>query len=251
MLFFSRILDFQEGRLPEAERRREQRHTPARAFPLQATIEVEGEPRNGRIVDLSPSGVGLQVAGPSYSRGTAAKLHLMVENSWVEFACRIAHVRSTPSGSRLGLTALFGNFEEQKSYLQLVQPVAIGSTFHPVSADEVLQAEPDVHRLIFTGRPGSELTVWRDDNASGPLRSFLCQLDDYLVQGAAGQAELQVFSRKYLIAPTRKKGGPAFRKLPLPVQDEIRRFFRWTVLNLSKEVPVEIRTFLHGFAEIR
>ncbi len=246
MLLFSRILDFEDHQIREVERRREQRYVPGKNFALQATIDVDGEPRNARIIDLSPGGAGLRVAGPAYTRGVLAKLHLMIDDSWVEFACTIAHVRALPSGCRLGLTAGFASFAEKKAYLQLLQPVAIGSVFRATSPDEVRQMDPGMHKLVFTGRPGSELNVWRQGDADGPFHSLHWQLDDYIVQGAVG-SELQVYSRKYMIAPTKAKAGsPTYRKLPADVQEEIARLFRWTMLNLPKDIPTDVRTFVQG-----
>jgi hypothetical protein len=248
VLLFSRILDFEDNQIKEVERRREQRYVPGRPFPLQATIDVEGEPRNARIIDLSPGGAGLQVSGPAYTRGTPTKLHLMLEDSWMEFACTIAHVRTLPSGCRLGLTANFASFAEKKAYLQLLQPIAIGSVFRAVPADEVRQVDPSVHKMIFTGRPGTELNVWRKTDSSGPLHSFLCEMDDYLVQGALGTEEMQIFSKKYMVTASRTKPeAPNFRKLPTGMRDEIRLLFRWTMMNLPKDMPADIRTFMQGF----
>lgn len=247
MLLFSRILDFSENHIREVERRREQRYVPGRHFPLQATIDVDGEPRIAKIVDLSPGGAGLQVSGPTYLRGSLARLHLMIEDSWMEFACTIAHVRALPSGCRLGLTAGFASFEEKKAYLQLLQPVAIGSVFRAATPDEIRQTDPGMYKLVFTGRPGTELDVWRQGDAEGPFHSFHWQMDDYIVQGAAGN-EAQIFSRKYMIAPSKiKPGAPAYRKLPGEMQDEIGRLFKWTMLNLPKDLPAEVRNFVQGF----
>jgi hypothetical protein len=248
VLLFSRILDFEENQIKEVERRREQRYVPGRPFPLQATIEVDGEPRSARIIDLSPGGAGLQVSGPSYSRGSLAKLHLMLEDSWMEFPCTIAHVRTLTAGCRLGLTAGFTSFADKKAYLQLLQPVAIGSLFRPVPADEVNQLDPGMHKTIFTGRPGTELNVWRKGDASGPLYSFFCEMDDYLVQGANGAAEMQISSKKYMMDPVRSKpGAPSFRKLPSVMKEEIARLFRWTMMNLPKDLPADVRAFMQGF----
>lgn len=247
MLPFSHILDFDESKLPEVERRRAQRYVPGRLFPLQATIDVDGESRIARIVDLSPGGAGLQVSGPSYQRDTEAKLHLMIDDVWLDFRCRIAHVRAMAAGCRIGLTACFDDFAEKKAYLQLLQPVAIGSAFRPVPSEEIRQAEPGLHKLVFSGRPGAELDVWCQRDSSGPPQAFLWQLDDYLVQGTLGEDQLQIHSRKYMMVPTRKKTGPAYRKLPPKVREEIRRLFHWTMLNLSKDIPVDVRAFLQEF----
>jgi hypothetical protein len=247
VLLFSRILDFTENQVPQEERRREQRYSPGRSFPLQATIEVDGEPRLGRVLDLSPGGVGLHVSGPTYSRGSTAKLHLMLEDSWMEFPCRIAHIRSLPIGCRLGLTALFSSFDARKAYLQLIQPVALGSAFHALSSDEIRQTEPGVFKLTYLGRPGSELNVWRRGDETGAPQSFLLQMDDYLIQGNVDTKEMQIFSQKFMIAPTKTKPNPSFRKLPANIKDEIRLLFRWTMLNLPKDIPADIRTFLQDF----
>lgn len=246
-MLFSHILDFKEDQLQEEERRRAQRHIPGRPFPLQATIDVGGEPRIAKIIDLSPGGAGLKVPGPSYPRGTMAKLHLMIAEVWIEFPCRVAHVRTMAAGSRVGLTACFDDLAVKKSYLQLLQPVAIGSAFRPVPTEDVRQPEAGLHKLVYLGRPGAELDVWCQDDSSGPPQSFLWQLDDYLVRGSVGADDLQIFSRKYLMVPTRKNPGPAYRKLPPRIRAEIRRLFHWTMLNLSKEIPADIRIFLQGF----
>ncbi|HWA28965.1 MAG TPA: PilZ domain-containing protein [Lacunisphaera sp.] len=247
MQLFSHILDLEEGQFQEVERRRAQRYVPGRPFPLQATIEVGGEPRIAKIIDLSPGGAGLKVPGPAYLRGMTAKLHLMIADVWIEFPCRVAHVKAMAGGARVGLTALFDDPAAKKAFLQLLQPVAIGSVFRPVPTEDVRQAEPGLHKLVYYGRPGAELNVWCQDDSSGPPQSFLWQLDDYLVRGAVGVEELQVFSRKYMVVPSRKKPGPTFRKLPPKIRAEVRRLFHWTMLNLSKEVPADIRVFLQGF----
>jgi len=172
----------------------------------------------------------------------------VLDDSWLELSCRIAHVRALPVGSRIGLTAQFADFADRKGYLQLLLPVSIGSAFRAASPEETLQTEPDFHKVIFTGRPGTELNVWYEGTARGPLFSFVCQIDDYVVQGAKGQAELQIFSRQTGLPDASRKRGSGAGKLPKPVRDEIHRLFRWTVLNLSPEVPPEVRTFLQDFA---
>ena len=247
MLPFSHILDFDESKLQEVERRRALRHVPSRLFPLQATIDVDGETRLARIVDLSPGGAGLQVAGPAYQRDLEAKLHLMIDDVWLEIRCRIAHVRVMAAGSRVGLMALFDDSAQKKAFLQLLQPVAIGSSFRPVATEDIRQPEPGLHKLVFSGRPGAELNVWCQRDSSGPPQTFLWQLDDFLVQGKLGGDELQIHSRKYMMVPTRKKPGPTYRKLPPKVREDIRRLFHWTMLNLSKDIPVDIRVFLQEF----
>ncbi len=231
------------------ERRLERRYSPGRTFPLFATIEVEGEPRSAKVLDLSPGGAGLQVTGPSYVVGSDAKLYLMLEETCMDFICRIAHVKVLPSGCRLGLTARFENFAARKAYLQLLQPVAIGSAMRMVPPEEVRQNEPALHKLVFTGTPGTELNIWRRDDHLGELDSFLWQMDDYVVRGDTATGVMQISTRRQIARPSKLKVAAPPVKLPGGVSDEIRLLFRWTMMNLPKEVPGDIRTFLQGFVD--
>ena len=249
VLLFTRILDIKKSQARQMERRLERRYSPGRNFPLFATLDVDGEPRAAKVIDLSAHGAGLQVSGPAYGKGSVAKLHLMLEETWMEFPCRIAHLRTLSAGCRLGLEAKFENFATQKAYLQLLQPVALGSAMRPVPVEETRQIEPDLHMSAFTGLPGTELSVWRAGDPDGDFNSFLWQMDDYIVRGEAAVGVVQITSRKQLPRPSArgKAGGP--RKLAAGVHDEVRLLFRWTMLNLPKEVPGDIRTFMQGFVD--
>jgi hypothetical protein len=249
VLLFSRILNIKKSQARQMERRLERRYPPGRQFPLLATIDVEGEPRAAKVLDLSAHGAGLQVSGPAYCKGSYAKLHLMLEETWMEFPCLIAHVKTLPAGCRLGLTAKFEDFAAQKAYLQLLQPVALGSAIRPISNDEIRQDEPELHKAVFTGLPGTELNVWRQGDPMGELISFLWEMDDYVIRGETAVGVLQISSRKQMPRPASRAKTAAPRKLPGGVHDEVRLLFRWTMLNLPKEVPGDIRTFLQGFID--
>lgn len=248
MPLFDRILDFKESLARQKEQRRERRYPPGRNFPLQATIDVAGEPRIARLLDISPGGAGLQVAGPSYTVGADAKLHLMIDDLWMEFPCRIAHLKTLPVGCRLGLMARFDNLESEKSFLQLLQPIVLGSALRPVPPEEVPQDDPTMFKLAFTGTPGSSLMVWRQYDATGDLASFLWLMDDYAVRGDTTVGVMQLSTRQQLERPGKRKRLSTGR-LRGAIDGEIRQLFRWTMLNLPKEVPGDIRTFLQGFVD--
>ncbi len=249
VLLFSRILNFKKSQARQMERRLERRCPPGRPFPLQATIDVGGEPRAAKVLDLSAHGAGLQVSGPAYLKGSRAKLHLMLEETWMEFPCLIAHVKTLPAGCRLGLTAKFDDFATQKAFLQLLQPVALGCAMRPIGNDEVRQDEPELHRTVFTGLPGSTLNVWRQGDPTGELCSFLWELDDYIIRGEATVGVLQITDRKQLPRPSSRAKTAGPKKLPAAVHAEVRRLHCWTMQNLPKEVPGDIRTFLQGFID--
>ena len=245
MLLFSRILNIKKSQARQMERRLERRYPPGRLFPLFATIDVAGEPRAAKVLDLSAHGAGLQVSGPAYAAGLAAQLHLQLDETWMEFPCRIAHVKVLPKGCRLGLTAQFKDFATQKAYLQLLQPVALGSSMRPIAPEETRQDEPDMLKAVFTGLPGSELSVWRQGNHLGDLVSFVWQMDEYVIRGDSTVGVLQISPRRQLPRPS----AAAPKKLPAAVHDEVRLLYNWTMFNLPKEVPGDIRSFLQGFVD--
>lgn len=249
MALFSRILAFKENLARQKEQRGERRYPPGRNFPLIATIEVSDDPRNAKVLDLSPGGAGLQVAGPPYTVGATAKLHLMLEDLWMEFPCLIAHLKILPVGCRLGLTARFDNPETENSFLQLLQPIVLGSALRPVPPEEVRQDEPTMHRQVFTGIPGTELSLWRQYDLMGELTGFLWRMDDYVVRGEAAVGVMQLSTRQQLDRPARGKRAKPSGKLRGAIDGEIRQLFLWTMLNLPKEVPGDIRTFLQGFVD--
>ena len=239
MLLFSRILNIKKSQARQMERRLERRYPPGRLFPLFATIDVAGEPRAAKVLDLSAHGAGLQVSGPAYAAGLAAQLHLQLDETWMEFPCRIAHVKVLPKGCRLGLAAQFKDFATQKAYLQLLQPVALGSSMRPIAPEEIRQDEPEMLKAVFTGLPGSELSVWRQGN----------HLDEYVIRGDSTVGVLQISPRKQMprLSAVAKSAAP--KKLPTAVHDEVRLLYNWTMFNLPKEVPGDIRSFLQGFVD--
>lgn len=249
MALFSRILAFKENLARQKELRGERRYPPGRSFPLIATIDVADDPRNAKVLDLSPGGAHLQVAGPPYSMGAEAKLHLMLENLWMEFPCRIAHLKVLPVGCRLGLSARFDNPETEGAFLQLLQPIVLGSAMRPVHPEEVRQNDPTMHLQFFTGTPGTELAVWRQSDVTGDLASFRWQMDDYIVRGDAAVGVMQLSTRQQQDRPARGGRTKPTGKLRGSVDGEIRQLFRWTMLNLPKEVPGDIRSFLQGFVD--
>lgn len=249
VLLFSHILNIKKSQARQMERRLERRYTPGRNFPLFATIEVEDEPRSAKVLDLSSGGAGLQVTGPPYVLGSSAKLYLMLEEMCMDFDCSIAHVKILPSGCRLGLTAKFEDFAARKTYLQLLQPVAIGSAMRMVPPEEIRQNEATMHKLMFTGPSGTELNVWRQGDVTGELHSFLWQMDDFVVRGDTATGVMQISTRKQIARPSKLKAASPPAKLSGGISDEIRLLFRWTMMNLPKEMPGDIRTYLQGFVD--
>ena len=250
MALFSRILKFDQNLTRQREQRTEQRYRPGRNFPLYATIESAEDPRNAKVLDLSHGGAGLQVAGPVYKVGDDAKLHLRLEELWMEFPCRIVHLKPLPVGCRLGLQAAFDKPETEQAFLQLLQPVILGSSMRPVAPEEVVQDDPTMHKLFFTGLPGTELSVWRRHDITGDLTAFLWRMDNYLVRGDDDVHVMQLCTRtQFQRSHRNKKAASPFGKLRQPLDGEVRQLFRWTMQDLPREVPGDIASFLQSFID--
>jgi hypothetical protein len=74
-------------------------------------------------------------------------------------------------------------------------------------------------------------------------------MDEYVIHGETAEGVLQISSRKPKSRPSlpAKAAGP--RKLHKPVHDEVKLLFHWTMLNLPKEVPGDIRSYLQAFID--
>ena len=131
----------------------------------------------------------------------------------------------------------------------LLQPVALGSSMRPIAAEEIRQDEPELLKAVFTGLPGTQLNVWRQGDHMGDLVSFIWEMDEYVIRGDSAVGVLQISSRKQppRATPATKTAAP--KKLPGGVHDEVRLLYRWTMYNLPKDVPGDIRSFLQGFAD--
>jgi hypothetical protein len=83
----------------------------------------------------------------------------------------------------------------------------------------------------------------------GELVSFVCEFDEFVVRGDTSVGVLQIASRKQVPRLPSKLRPAVPRKLAGGLHEEVRLLFRWTMLNLPKEVPGDIRTYLQGFVD--
>jgi hypothetical protein len=197
---------------------------------------------------MSSNGVGVLVpVGTTLDAGHHLRLILELGKNRLEIEARIAHLKSLETGLNVGLRLVFSEFELQKSYLQLLQPVVIGQTLQPLPVGRVLQDEPRFSKQVYTGDPDALLTVRREQSEGAPLHSFEFQMPDSFCRGYMPEGT----PRTYALESMEMQGGglddPVFETSG-GLHEEVRQLFRWILPNLSPAVPEDVRAFLQRFA---
>lgn len=251
MLLFRRIFNFEKAKVEKlADLRLNQRYTPGGGFPLQAWLGVGATEWPAKIDNLSGNGLGLLVSAPpaAPAEGQEAGVRLSLGSFQQTLSARIVHMRTATRGHYCGVGLQFGDFLEQKSYLQLLQPVAIGQSLQAVPPERVAQNEPQFIKQVFRGEEQSALTVWLEKSFGTPLHSFEFQMHDYFCRADARSGVLEAYVREATDSHKGKLSNPVFDTSG-GLHDEIRQLFRWILPNLSRAVPDDVRAFLQRFAE--
>lgn len=260
-MLFRRILGFKDETVQQREKRHAQRHTVGEQFPLKAVFNAQGRDedaalnatRDGRgrnwgvrVVNLSSSGARILVPSSLYvQRGDACTLTLIIENFVIVQRGTIAHYRTQGDHAMLGMAFSAAEPATQKSYLQLLEPIALGESLRPVPAKRVTQDTPGQHKEQFHGSEDSLLTLWRIGEG-GPVNAFEYRMRQCYARGAAAFPDLQVF---VLEEKTRQSYPAITLQLSASHAREIRMLFRWIVPNLSPAIPDDAREFLARFAQ--
>lgn len=247
MLIFRRIFNFEKAKVEQLEKRQNQRYVPNRAFPLQAKVHYAGRDYAAAIQDLSSNGIGLVVAqDPALAAGLHLHVELTLGQHKLEIEARIAHLKPRDDGVYLGLGLVFGEFELQKSYLQLLQPVVIGQSLKPMVADPFIQDDPRYIKQVFIGEADSLLTVRTEATPGNPPHSFEFMMLDTFCRGIMRQGTAAPYALESREEGARP-GEPIFETSG-GLHEEVRQLFRWTLPNLSLAVPENVRAFLQRFA---
>lgn len=250
MLLFRRIFNYEPAKVVAlADLRLNQRHVPGAAFPLQAWLRVGTTEAAARVENLSGNGVALLLDGSvsGLQEGQAGEVRFSLAGFQLKLAAKVVHLRPVARGRQCGLELRFADFLEQKSYLQLLQPVAIGQSLKAVPAERVIQNEPQFIKQVFRGEENSALTVWLDKSFGTPLHSFEFQTHDYFCRADAKLGVLEAYVREATDSHKGKLSNPVFDTSG-GLSEEIRQLFRWILPNLSREVPDDVRAFLQRFA---
>lgn len=251
MLLFRRIFDFQKSDVQQfVDQRLNRRYTPGRLFPLRATLLDTGREVPTRVHDLSASGIALitdRASAPVAGRDIVIRLALAPHV--LEVKGHAAHFRPMNDDLLCGMSLVFDDFTGLKSYLQLLQPVAIGSTLQAVDPARVQQNEPQFIKQVFRGESDSVLSVWLEKKFGTPLHSFEFRMHDYFVRAEAAIGVLEVFLREQIEATHKGKITTPVFDTSGAASDEIRQLFRWVVPNLPPEIPDDVLTFMRRMSE--
>lgn len=241
MSIFRRIFNFEQSKVEQLEKRLSQRHPIGSGFPLLGTLRHAGRDYSARVADMSSNGLGVTVAaGTAPSPGHHVSFQLALERHRMELEARVAHQQARESGEYVGLSLVFPDFEQQKSYLQLLQPVVFGQSLRPMPAEGIFQDDPRLVKQGFAGDFDNQLTVWLDRAEALAPHSFELRMQNYFCRGGlpTGRTEAGELGADGPVLET--SGG---------LHEEILQLFRWVVLNLGADVPDNVREFLRRFAQ--
>lgn len=257
MLLFKRILNFSKAAVASDDKRLLQRYAVGQHFPFKSVITLighdgEGKPMlnddkgqdwAGRLANLSASGASIQIHSAAIGiRGEPCRFKLSLDNYRLEIPGTIAHFRAYPQYTLCGFSFNFPDFESQKAYLQLLEPVSIGASLAPVEAKKVKQDTEGLYKEQFRGTAAALLNVWRQAPA-GRITSFDFRMNDYGVRWSEGMTEVEAYGM-FKITPSGKKASSPFVQLTETQHEEVRWLFCLAVPNLAKAVPADIRKFL-------
>lgn len=263
MLLFKKILDFQKTDGGLLDKRGARRYTVGAKYPLKAKITLsardgvgnalpsgKGVPMDwgGQLANLSNSGLSLRLHPAAVAAsGEECTIKFELDNRLYEHAATIAHFRTGSQYVTCGIVLNFADSYSRKAYLQLMEPVVIGSTLEPVAGSKVKQDLPGLVKEQYAGDSESLLSIWRDASGKNP-KLFELVVHDYSIMGNTELPGLKVNHREGSKAG-RRASRPSFPiALPPSLKAEIRQLFQLIVPNLSRNVPGEVRKFLEIFA---
>jgi hypothetical protein len=246
---FKRILDFDKAQVAQMEQRLNTRYTPGASFPLQAWLLTPDRLEwPAKILNISGNGIGLLVEPVAQTtEGQAVRVRLRFGAHQQLVDGKIVHRRVESGGVACGIGLHFPDFLARKTYLQLLQPIAIGQSLKPVPDDRVEQNEPQFIKRVYSGDEESGLTVWLDKTPGTPFHSFEFRMNKYFCHVDGKSGVLEAYQREETDSHKGKLSNPVF-DISGSLHAEIRQLFRWILPNLSSAVPEDVRAFLQRFA---
>jgi hypothetical protein len=250
MLLFKRIFTARKDDAPP-DRRLGKRYCISPRFPLKAVVNLVGRDDLGhplpmkdggrdwscRLINISNQGARIQLPPVICAHaGDACVLKLDLEGHRLQLPGRVAHMIERRDSIVYGVTLDVIGPDQQEMFDELIELIAIGSTFKAARPAEPL----DAHYLIeqYAGEPDACLDVWRYCEGR-QVAAFEFRLREYRVRGCVGRNELEFL-------PVTDEAGA--RAVPPEQAEEIHRLFHWVVPNLPTAVPVDVREFLQKYA---
>jgi len=252
VFLFKRILDFTKREQAELDKRGDKRYPvgakslikvklalPARDGDGNLLAPGKHDPVDwgGQLVNLSHNGASIRLHPAAVAEaGEKCCVKLELDNKIFEIDAAVAHSRATTQQLSCGIILNFADSYARKAYLQLMEPIVIGSTLEPVMAT-VTQDTPGLVKQLFKGESETELKVWRDETDRNP-RHFELLVHDFRVRGSTEIPGLQIGWRDSATTAPLTNSHKA----------EVRQFFQFIIQNLAKGLPADVRKFLELLA---
>ncbi len=187
------------------------------------------------------------------------RVKLSLGSYQLEISGTVAHFRCYSQYAMCGVLFDFPDVDTEKAYLQMFEPVVIGTSLAPI------ETRPDTsgrHKEQYAGKNSALLTIWRQ-TPGGDVTSFDFRMSRYGVRWGTGSTELSTYGvegekakgSKASFRPALKlklksaeKHEDSVPTIPLnEAQDEeVRWLFCLAVSNLSMSVADDVRRFLQS-----
>ncbi len=260
VLFFKRILNFTQETAPLPDLRQAARHAVGLTFPFKAVLslsphdadgkliagQINGQDWAGRLTNLSATGGSIQLgAASAATRGEPCYLKLSLHRYSLELPGTVAYFRGYPQQAHCGFSFNFPDFEAQKAYLQLLEPVAIGASLSAVPTKLIKHEATELRSTIFHGHAATILTIWRQPS-SDQIHGFDLRMNTCGVRWNEGMPSFDIYGVTQPPTPPGKKSvppPPIFSKLSDAQEEEVRWLFYLAIPNMGKGVPADVRGF--------
>ncbi|MBI2496532.1 MAG: PilZ domain-containing protein [Opitutae bacterium] len=262
MLLFKKILTFSKEAVATSDKRQAERYPVGQTFPFKPVLTLIGHdgegnalPESGksqdwagRLSNISATGASIQIHSAAVgARGEPCVFKLSLDGYLLEIPGTIAFFRFYPQYALCGFSFNFHDFEIQKAYLQILEPVTLGASLAAVDPKKIKQDIEGLTKEQYVGDKAARLTVWRD--TAGGINSFEFRMNDYCVRWAQGMTEVQTGAFDPKAAG--KKGGLAMSGLTPVQKEEVHWLFCLAVPNLAKAVPMDVRKFLGQMVAVK
>ena len=245
MLLFKKILNFSKEAV-SSDKRGSTRFTVGYPFPFKSIVTLighdglghpipgddSGQDWSGRLCNLSATGASMQMHSAAIAvRGEPCKFRFSLDTYQLEIPGTVAHFRCYPQYVLCGVGFKFPDFDTQKAFLQVLEPVSIGATMVAADAKKTKQDTPGLVKEQYQNESNSLLSVWRA-SAGGAIQSFDFCMNKYGVRWGAGMSELETYGVNDPKAEGKKATRSPFSRLTETQQEEVRWLFCLAVPNL-------------------
>jgi hypothetical protein len=263
VLLFKKILNFSKEAVASGDKRQAERYPVGQGFPFKSVLTLighdgEGNPIPdsdraqdwaGRLTNISATGASMQMHSAAVAiRGEPCHFKLSLDGYLLDIPSTVAFFRFYPQYALSGFSFNFPDFETQKAYLQILEPVSLGASLAAVEPKHIKQDVEGLTKEQYTGDKNARLTVWRDTN--GGIHSFEFRMNTYCVRWGQGMAELETAAVDDSAAGRKGTRPPIGGLTPLQ-KEEVHWLFCLAVPNLAKAVPQDVRKFLSQLVAVK